>query len=241
MRKDERHQIKRDELLTAIERGTLYVAHNARQVGLGAAAVALLALAGFGLHAFMGARAEKASALLGQMVRTYRAPVVATMEALQQAPAGVQSFTTAEERDGKVLQLADDILARYGATPAAPKALYYKALALEGLKKDADAVAAMETFLKKHPGDFLAPMARFQLARLRETQGNPSEALVQYQVLAEDSRGLFPREEGLLGMARCHEALGHKDEALKVYRRVLSEFPDSDYRSEASRKVQDLS
>lgn len=241
MRKDERHQIKRDELLTAIERATLYLAHNTRRVAAMAGAAAVLVMAAFGLSAWLGAREERASALLGEVIRTYRAPVVASLDALQQAPAGVQSYTSAEERDGKVLQLAEEILSRYGSSKAAPKAFYYQALAQAALKKEEDAVKTLEALLRQHPGDFLAPLARFQLARLKETRGNPSEALVQFQVLADDTRGLFPREEGLLGVARCQERLGHAQEALKAYRRILSDFPDSDYRGEASRKVQELS
>jgi len=44
-----------------------------------------------------------------------------------------------------------------------------------------------------------------------------------------------------LGMARCQEALGRKDEALKIYRRILSEFPVSEYADEARAKVEQLS
>ncbi len=136
---------------------------------------------------------------------------------------------------------ADDILRRYGSSRAAPRARYYKALALASLRKFDDAAKTLEEFLHQSPRAVLAPMARFELAQVREAQGNTGEALLQFQALAEDPRGLFPREEGLMGVARCQEALGRKDEAKKTYEKIISDFPGSEYAGEARSRVQDLS
>ena len=43
MKKTERHQIKRDELVTVLERGTVYFENNARRIGMWAALVVLVA------------------------------------------------------------------------------------------------------------------------------------------------------------------------------------------------------
>ncbi|HEU4400481.1 MAG TPA: tetratricopeptide repeat protein [Candidatus Polarisedimenticolia bacterium] len=241
MKKDERHQLKRDELLTVIERGALYFADHARQVSLIAGAAAALALAGFALTTWSGSRDERASLLLGNLIRTYRAPVAASLEAIQQAPSGVHTYGSTDERDRRVLELADEILAKHAGARYAPKALYYKGLALTALKRTDEASQTFDELLRRYPADFIAPMARFSLARLRETQGKRSEALIQFQALADDARALFPRAEALLGMARCQEGLGNRQEALKTYQRILSDYPDSDYQGEARRKVQELS
>jgi TolA-binding protein len=42
-------------------------------------------------------------------------------------------------------------------------------------------------------------------------------------------------------MARCQEALGKKDEAAALYRKLMSEHPDSEYLGEARRRLSDLS
>ena len=241
MRKDERHQIKRDDLATVLESAVFYVQDNARRVGLAVAGVLVLAAVGLGLSGWMSSRNEQASTLLGDLIRTYRAPVAISLEKLQEAPAGVQTFATPEERDGRVVELAEAILAEYGGTKAAPKALYYKGVSLTNLKRYDEAARALEDFLKKYPGDFVAPLARFELARAREAQGRHGDALLLYQVLAEDARGLFPKEEGLLGVGRCQEALGNTQEALKAYRRILNDYPDSEYQYDARRKVDELS
>ena len=239
MRKDERHQIKRDELVTLLERTSDYIGTHPKAVGLVAAALAL-ALVGFlAARSWAGSRAAEASFLVGEMIQTYGAPVTASLEDLPEA-GGVPTYGTVEERDGRALEIADTILSRYGRSPSAPKARYYRGLALAGLKRPDEAGAAFEEILKRHPRDFLAPLARHQLARLLESGGRPGEALIHYQALADDARGVFPREEGLLGVARCQEALGQKEEALRTYRRVVADFPDSDYQFEARRKAEEL-
>lgn len=241
MKRAERHQIKRDGLVTVFEKSSFYIERHVRRIALVGGGLVLVAIAAFALRSSMTGREENASFLLGQIVQTYRAPVAASLESLQQAAPGTKTYATTEERDQKILGLADEILSRYSSTHSAPKALYYKGLALSGLKKPEEAAKALQDLVTRHPGDFLAPMARYQLARLREGQGNPSEALIQYQALAEDARGLFPKEEGLMGVARCQEALGRRDEAIRTYRKIVSDFPDSDYQFEARKKIEDLS
>ena len=61
------------------------------------------------------------------------------------------------------------------------------------------------------------------------------------QALAEDAQSFFPREEGLMGVARCQEALGRRGDALKTYQKIVSDFPNSDYQFEAKKKVEELS
>lgn len=239
MKKDERHQIKRDELVTLLERTAGYVESNTRLVGWAAAVLVLALLAGLGLRSWMASRAAADSFLVGGMIQAYRAPITTSIEDLPQA-AGVPTYGSTAERDGKVLELADAILAGSARSSAAPKARYYRALALAGLKRDDEARAAFQELIDRHPRDLLAPFARLQVARMLEAGGRPAEALPYFQALADDSRGLFPREEGLLGVARCQEALGRKDEALRIYRQVVAEFPDSDYQFEARRKVEEL-
>lgn len=239
MRKEERHQIKRDELVTLLERMMLYVDANQKRVAILAGVLVLAGIGGLGVRSWTSSRASSSSFLVGEMIQTYRAPITASLEDLPQA-VGVRSFGSAEERDAKVLEFSDAILARYGRTAAAPKARYYRGLALSGLGRGDEARAAFQELLDRHPRDFLAPLARLQQARLLEASGRPAEALVHFQALVEDVRGVFPREEGLLGVARCQEAMGRAADALETYRRIMAEFPDSDYQFEARRKVEDL-
>jgi TolA-binding protein len=241
MKKVERHQIKRDELVTVLERAGDYFAIHSRRVLLIAGAVVLAAVGGLGARAWLASREARALELVGEVIRVHHAPILMSPEAAPEASPGTPTFATSKERDEKVLALADEVLARYSFTRSMPKALYYRGLALSGLRRDEEAEAAFAEFLRRYPGDFLAPLVRYRLARGLEARGQQAEALVHFQALLDDSRSLFPREEGLLGVARCQEALGNRDEALKAYRKIVDDHPDSEYRFEADRKIEELS
>jgi hypothetical protein len=133
MKKSERHQIKRDELVTAIEKGTFYVESHARRVGILVVGGIVLAAVVFGAWTWWTGREEKASFLLGQVIQTYRAPVTTSLDTLQPTAPATRTFASGEAKDQEVVKLADEILARYGSSRAAPKALYYKGLSLTGL------------------------------------------------------------------------------------------------------------
>ncbi len=173
MKKTERHQIKRDELVTVLERGTVYIEHHARRIGVWAAAVALVAVASLGARYLISGREDKASLLLGQIIQAHHAPVSVSLESLQQSAPGGPTFASAEERDQKILQMADEILSRYSSSHAASGALYYKGLSLSGLKRPDEAVKTLQDLVSRFPGDFLAPMARYQMARIRSDGSGP--------------------------------------------------------------------
>jgi tetratricopeptide (TPR) repeat protein len=197
----------------------------------------VVALAVFGGRVWWQDRQATQSRLLGELVQTYNSPITASLEDLNAARPGVSSFTSTEERDRKVLELADAILKRGGSGAAGAGALVYRGIALANLGKPDEAEAALRQALESQAGGLFGPMARLRLARLHEAQGKAAEALPLFQAIAEDKAGVIPPEEGLLGMARCNEALGKKDEADQIYKRLVSEFPDSEYASEARDRV----
>ena len=47
----------------------------------------------------------------------------------------------------------------------------------------------------------------------------------------------MPPEEGLLGAARCQEALGQKDAAAQSYKSLIDKYPDSEYAAEARNRT----
>ena len=241
MKKSERHQIKRNDLATVLEQAIVYLDENRRTVALVAAVVVVVGLSSIAMVSWKRSQREKASELLGEVINVNRAGVALSLDSLQQARPGSRTFATVEERHQEVIALADQLIDTYGHSRSATVGLYYKSLALANLGRVEEAVASWDLFLRDYPDDFLTPMARYNLGRLYESNGRPAEAILQYQVLADDARSVFPPEEGLLGIARCQEALGDRQEALRIYQRVVSDFPGSEYQTEARGKIDELS
>src|SRR5262245_28321224 len=110
MRKEERHQIKRDDLATILGSATDYVETHLRIVIVMGAALAVVAAAAVGAGSWWQGREARSARQLGELIRTYNAPITATIEDLQSAEPGRSAFTSIEERDRKVIDLAEEIL-----------------------------------------------------------------------------------------------------------------------------------
>ncbi len=241
MKTSERHRIKRDELATVLERLAIAAEDNLKPLAITVSVIVVLGAGVLFYNRWSRGRESEAAYRLGEVQQIRRAPLALSLESMQNAPPGTPTFMTSEDRAERIVELADAIADDYGSTAAAPRAMYYKAIALADLGRHDESITILESILSDHSRDFIAPLARFKLARVLESAGRPAEALTHFQILAEDARGHFPREEGLLGAARCHERLGQKDQALRTYERVLNEFPGSEYSPEARQKLDELS
>jgi TolA-binding protein len=233
MHKEERHQIKRDDLATLLHNTAGWLGgHNRLALATGAAVVAAILLVVAGTSWWRGREAGTAR-LLGDLIETANAPVTATLEDLSQNRGGQPTFTSSEERDRKVIELADALEKRTGSSGGAAAAALYRAIAQAGLGQTDEAARGFDAVMRRDADGLYGAMARLRLAGLKEAQGQQAEALPLYQAIADSRGGPVPPEEGLLGMARCQEALGHADEAGKIYQRLVSEYPDSEYAGEA--------
>jgi TolA-binding protein len=233
MKKEERHQIKRDDLATALGSASDYYESHRRTVIAWGAAVAVVAVAGFAGRSWWQEREAQGARVLGELIRTYNAPITATIEDLQAADPNRVNFTSTEERDRKVIEQADAILKQGGSGLTIAGAGLYKGMAQADMKQGDAARQSFDEVMRHDPRGVFGQMARLRTARLLEEQGKAAEAMAIYQIIADDSSGLLPREEGLVGMARCQTALGKADEARKIYQRIVSEFPNSEYAGEA--------
>ena len=236
MRKEERHQIKRDDLRTVLESAADYVTDNRRAVLLGAGVVVAAVLLATAGRAWWGSRQAESARRIGDLIAAANAPVVSSAEDLSNARPGEQSFTSSEERARKVLELADALIKGGDSGSNAVMAQLYRGTALVDLGQADEAAKALDEAARRDPDGIVGGTARLRLARLREAQGRPADALPVYQALAESKQGPLPREEGLLGVARCQEALGHHDDAAATYKKLLQDFPDSEYAAEARDK-----
>ena len=70
-------------------------------------------------------------------------------------------------------------------------------------------------------------------------QGEFAKALENFQKNAESEGGVY-QEEGLLGAARCYEALNQKAKALEAYQKALAKNPKSKMAEFMQWKVSEL-
>ncbi|MGQ9618494.1 MAG: tetratricopeptide repeat protein [Candidatus Aminicenantia bacterium] len=73
-----------------------------------------------------------------------------------------------------------------------------------------------------------------------KSMGELNKAIEEYKKIVNNKPKNFPFEIALLRIAICYKELGKKEEAIINLRRIIGEFPDSPYFSEAESLLQRL-
>lgn len=228
-----REELKRDEVLETVSRGIRYVSSHRKgtreAIGIGGALVLLIA-------AFLGFRAHRetqASEHLSRALANLSTPLASDIPAGGEVPA--RTYASAEQRRDeadKELKAA----AEFGATRAGREARML--LAARGLGGK-DAPADLQAFARSGQPIF-SGVAEIDTVRLLEAQGKNSEAISELKRAIESSDATAPRDLLLLELAGLYEKTGALADAKVTYQRILSDYPDSLYRSEAQGRVNAL-
>jgi tol-pal system protein YbgF len=90
------------------------------------------------------------------------------------------------------------------------------------------AIATFNTFLDRHKGDRLLPDARFWLGSSLLNNGDYSGAVLEFQNIVADYPGHAKAPEALLQQAKAFEHFGDKMVQKKLYKDVLTYYPNTE-------------
>ena len=128
----------------------------------------------------------------------------------------------------------------YGSTDAADVAgLYLAQLAADAGKLD-EARKLWSDFVDGHKGSMLAAEARLNLIALDRKQGKGEDVVKELRAMLEKGDAPLPQDVILHELACTLEQLHRPQEAIQSYQRILDEFPQSPFRSDAQQKVSAL-
>ena len=224
-RKITRKEMKQDEFVSSVSRITLWMEEHLDKILWGAAAVVVVGLLSFWFASWRSNKALQAQAALASVVETYGAEVGPTASS-----PGAVAFLTEEDKFRTVIAQADSVVAEHGSTDAGQIARVYRGLAHFELGEDEEARADFEGFLSKNGSHYLAPQVRRKLA----------QACSEFRDLSERPTPVLPAELSLLDLAGCLAAKGDRDGSIATYQRILDEFPQSIYVSEARSSLEKL-
>lgn len=101
------------------------------------------------------------------------------------------------------------------------------------------AIAAFTQILVRAPSNSLADNARYWIGEAHYLQGEYRQALSEFaKVLAY--RETEKADDAQLMIARTHLALGDQDQAAVAYRKLLADYPDSEYADVARQELRAL-
>ncbi len=158
----------------------------------------------------------------------------------QQEAADALSAAMEADSDATRLDALASVVEAYPATGAALQAAFAGAeLAFE--REDyARARALYGQIYDAQPESALAPAALMGLGAALEAEGDPVAAQTHYERVLDARPATYARVQAQVALARLAEADGRANEALALYRAIVTDAPGSAWGRHATRRIADL-
>jgi TolA-binding protein len=244
MKSTERHKLKENELAQTVARTREIVEQRRKEVTMIAvAAIAASVLIG-GYFTWRASRDGKAQGLLATALAVAEAPVFTPPPPAPGSPPPVQppgSFRTERERlEASIapLQRAADA---YPDSDAGITARYRLGATLAELGRFAEAEQRFQEVIQKAgQKNIYHHTARLGAGEAQLAQGKGDAAVETFKQIAADTNSSLPVDGVLMQLGRAALAAGKKDEATRAFTRVVDEFPQSLYATEAKGKLAEI-
>ena len=247
MKTQQRHHLKENELVHGLNVARDYVEPRARQLGMIAGAIALVAVIVFGFWSFRNRSNSAADVALAEAMTALNARVVPPSDPdaadLPQAASmeNTGSFATEGAKLAVAIPKLQAVADQYPDDQAGIVARYHLGGALAAMGRNEEAIKAFTDVVNRAPKDSIyARMSRMGLADTQARAGQLDAAIGSWKQLADEKSPDLPADAILLELARAYAAKGDAAEARKVYTQLLDEHPTSPYSSDAKQGLDSL-
>src|SRR5215813_4387582 len=217
-----RHELKeQDEITTSIQTFTEVAYAKKKEILTAASILAVVILAVVGWRLYSNNRNASAQTMLSQAINTFSDP----------------NIKDDKDRFTKVLAQAQKTHDNYPSLTAGQIALYYVALSQEGLGDTAKATDNLQQVIRNADAE-VAGVAKFALAGIYKKHGDTQKAVDLYKQIYD--KGGYSKSAAMYELAKVSEAGNKLDEAKTYYQKIISDFPDSPFRTEADQALKRL-
>jgi hypothetical protein len=230
LKKQLKHQIKQDELVTGVQHAAGFLREHAQEVKVTAGAVIVAVLAVGGFTYYRHSRGMEAERAFAAALATFHAPVAGET---QEAPPGGVRFATPSEKLKQAVGEFDGVARRFGSMDTGRRARYYAALCRLELGEAAEAEKALTELASGDKSTLEPALARLALAEAYRRSGKVDQAIEAYKQMADDATLAVPRDHVLMALSHTLEDAKRLPEAGATYRRLADQFPASPYAAEA--------
>ena len=244
MKSTERHKLKENEFAETVARTREVMAGRQREITtIVVVVIAALVLVG-GYLGYRASRNAKAQTLLASALAVAEAPVVVPPPPAPGSPPPVQqpgTFRTERERLEAALPRLQQAADAYPDSEAGITARYRLAASLAEIGRYAEAEQRyQEVVTKSGSKSVYHHTARLGVAEAQLAQGKNDAAIATFKEVSTDSSSTLPVDGVLMQLGRAALVAGKKDEASRAFTRVVEEFPQSLYASEAKEKLAEI-
>jgi tetratricopeptide (TPR) repeat protein len=240
VRAETRHSLKEDRFsrttMEVAERTAHWTIEHKTKL-IASLVIVLVVVAGvLGGWSYLNSQDQKASAELGQAVRTLDAQVRPSGTTGQ---PNLLSFASAQERSTAARKQLEPIINKYPHTATADIAQYFLGVTAADLGDNAAAERSLDIAGGTHNKD-LAGLAKLALASLYRKEGKDSQAIDLYRQLIDKPTATVSKTTAQLELASLYETRQRNSEARKIYQQIQKDNPNTEAASLASAKLGDL-
>lgn len=237
MDRQHRHDLKHDKFVDEIGVLTDRARANQRLLLSIALGLVLIAVAAYALFHYRTGKEAKAQLALASAIETIEAPVSAEPQPNQPQPTG-PTFKTADERNTAAEKQFRDVHSKFGGTDAADIASLYLARLSVSKGDVAGARKGLETFIDEHgEHPLLGASARYSLYQLRIENGEAVQVANEIDLEMKKAKPALPGDALLILQAQAYDVQGNAAKSRESYRRIMNEYPESQYAVEAARRA----
>jgi tetratricopeptide (TPR) repeat protein len=239
MKAGERHHLKQNEFVQTTAKVVETFQANRDRYTLIAGIAAVVLLLGGGWMYWNKHTNDLASARLGIGLATEQAQIVPapTLPGATQAPG---TYPTEQARDEAALKVYQSVIADYPSTPAGLTARYQSAVLFASMGRTADADAAFQAIANDSKSTVYGAPARLGHAQMLLQSGRLDDAIKALTDLSAERDGVLPVDGVLMQLAHAYLKAGKTAEARATFKRVVDEFTQSPYATEARQQLTSL-
>ena len=219
-----RKQMKQDEFVSTMDRLIRQFGGYWKPALAVLCALLVVVFIWWSIGQWSGAREDAASAKLSEVITAYQ-------EAIAQGGSG--DLADAEAGFAEVIE-------EYGRTSQGDIARLFQARIELGRGETDTARAALVQLVHRHKDDSLGRLAALDLVRLRTASGQGAEVAAELEKMVVGRNTQLPRDVALFELGEVFVAEQKPDQAREYFQKLVDEFPESGYVTQARKRLGEL-
>jgi predicted negative regulator of RcsB-dependent stress response len=219
-----RKQLKEDEFVSTMDRLIRQFGDYWKPALAALVAVLVIVFIWWMVGQWSDSRADEASARLNEVIKSY-----------QEAMAPGASGDVSEAEAGFA-----EIISEYGRTTQADVARLFEARIQLGRGESDTARATLVQLVNRHKDDAIGRLAALDLVKLRSASGQGAEVAAELEKMVVGRNTQLPRDVALFELGEVFVAEQKPDQAREYFQKLVDEFPESPYVSQARQRLGEL-
>jgi len=238
MKRTERRHLKENELESLARQAREAFEGRRRETTWAVAAIVIVGAVALGVVAWRDHVNSRAHAMLAEATTVMDTRVGAPIA--PGTPGAGPSFPSDAERSKAAVAKFRAAADAYPSSDAGLYARYQEGSLQLALGAPAEAAKAFQQVIDRDGNGVYGQSARLGLAEAQAQEGQYDQAINGFKQLALLKDGAMPVDGVLMQLGRTYLQAGKRADAQQTFNRIVEEFPDSAFSSDAKRELDNL-